>query len=737
MDLNTNQQKAVTCDLNPTIVIAGPGAGKTHLIINRINYMISKLGCKPGNILVTTFSKKAAEEMEGRFRASFNESRVKFGTLHRVFYQILRSVDKDKYSTNNLMDEGDKKKIIKSIMQELRLMNNDKTIDEFLSALSYMTNELLELKDFYPKEMSKEDFDEIYKRYILKKQASGKHDFDDILVDTYYLLLNNEEVRYQYQNLYKYILVDEFQDINKVQFMALDLLIGDNKHIFVVGDDDQSIYGFRGAKPNYLLNFKEIYENANEIYLHVSYRCSKQILNYSLKLINHNKTRYQKNLTTPNPEGERPNIIKCMDAADEAKQVLDAIMQRKGQGVPYSDIAVIYRTNVQAGKIIETLVANNIPLVVKDYSGSLLDHFITRDILAYLYIAHGYESTELYERIINKPKRYVSKAQLSAVKNDRNPDPNLSFIDRLIAYNEGEEWKSRNLVELQYDLERLKKKSLVEAIYYIIDRIGYKEYLKDYAQYIHASIDNLCDTLYEVVESADGHATPFEWVDTMRQAKEQVLRKKSEDEDSVVLMTMHASKGLQFDTVFILDVNKDIIPFKKAQTTDEIEEERRLMYVAMTRAKKKLNIYLVKRRLGKILEPSIFIDEIKDNVFKEMFLNDSNQDNADTATEYAISNTGIEDVSSNDLQSRSNHINSISEKKQKGFSLFRNKEKTKTNKEVKIDINKDKVINHVKYGTGKIVNIEDDILQIMFENGEVKSLAKTYCLQNDIISWED
>ncbi|MBE6023466.1 MAG: ATP-dependent helicase [Cellulosilyticum sp.] len=613
MNLNQNQFKAVTCDLGPTIVIAGPGSGKTQVIVNRIHYMIDHFQCPAHQILVVTFSKLAAEEMKDRYTHLFGTSSITFGTLHSVFYRILRKVNPNRYALDHLLLEDKCKILLTQLLKEMDTDEGDEFLEGFIRHLSLMKNQLILPKEYQPVGISKPVFIELLNRYEAYKERHGLFDFDDMLVECYYLLRNDEALCHAVGMRYQYILVDEFQDINLVQFEILKLLVSKHQHIFVVGDDDQSIYQFRGAKPAYLLDFKKHFEHVQEIYLDINYRCSESILSHSLSLINQNTVRYKKQLTTPNAKGEPPQIIYCKDAKEEARHIIHEMTKRRQCGIPLKDMAVIYRTNIQARPVVETLLAANVPFCLRDGMISLYDQWITKDILSYLHLSKYIDQTEYAYRIINKPKRYISKVNMEKARKGNKP-----FIFNLLEIDSLTEWQTNYIQELIFDLQVLSKKSLLEAIRYIRHHIGYDGYLNEYASYRKMPAMTLFEVLEDIEDSAQNYETLEEWESALIEMATQIKQTtKKSASDLLTLTTMHGSKGLEFDTVFIIDVVEGTIPYHKSATLQEIEEERRLLYVGMTRAKNKLFLYVPSQKHGKAVECSSFLDELKENNLKE------------------------------------------------------------------------------------------------------------------------
>ncbi len=607
LDLNTSQVQAVTCSLGPTIVIAGPGSGKTHVIINRINYMIHQLECLGQHILVVTFSKLAAKEMRERFLEQSQIKSVHFGTLHSIFYRILKAAYPAQYAVSNLLSDYDKKSILQNFYLKLEADEYEDFIDEFIKHLSLMKNQLINPKYYYPDGISKEVFYELVKQYENYKALNNRFDFDDMLVDCYHLLCNDKAVLQAVQNRYRYILIDEFQDINLVQFEIIKMLTGDKKSIFVVGDDDQSIYKFRGAKPEFLLDFKKHFASAKEFYLDVNYRSTQSILDYSMALIASNKNRYLKNLTTPNPKGSAPQLIYCKDSKEQADRILEEIVRLKHRGERLSNMAVIFRTHLEARPIVELLITSHIPFYLRDGMISLYEQWITKDIIGYLYLAQNINLTDFAANLLNKPKRYISKTVIDKVRHQQG-----SFFMNLLSEEQLSEWQKNYIQQLLFDLQKLKELPLCTAIAYIRQNIGYDNYVADYAAYRKIPSDSLFEMMDELEESSKNFENVSAWEAFLKEISQRIKDQTPDEflKEAVTLTTMHGSKGLEFNHVFIINVVEGSIPHHKCNNDMDLEEERRLFYVAMTRAKSNLRFYIPAERYAKPVKCSLFIEEL-------------------------------------------------------------------------------------------------------------------------------
>ncbi|MGL4736212.1 MAG: ATP-dependent helicase [Cellulosilyticaceae bacterium] len=607
-NLNENQLRAVTMALKPTRVIAGPGSGKTHVIIHRIAYMIEALSCRPDQILVITFTKAAAEEMRMRYSECFGGKGVTFGTFHSIFFRILKFSNAERYQLDNLLLEDQKKKMIEELYRQMDCDEYEDFVEVFLAHLTLMKNQMIAPKYYHPDGLAKELFSQVYHAYEDKKERMGKFDFDDMLLDCYHALTQEPQLLTYFQKRYQYILIDEFQDINCVQFEVIKLLASKHRNLFIVGDDDQSIYGFRGSKPEFLLQFSEYFKEAEDVVLDVNYRSTKNILSYSNNLILHNQKRYNKVMKSFKGEGVMPQIIYCEDVKEEAVEVTKAILKHKETGQSYSECAVIYRTNIQARPMIEMLLGANIPFCLKDTMVTLYDQWITKDILAYLRLAQNPRADDYVLKIINRPSRYISKAhQANASSLGEGILFNLLKIDTL------SDWQKDPVQQLIYHLQVLRDKPLKEAIAYIRKVIGYDEYVKEYAKFRRVPPSGLMEVLDEIEDSVKGYTQADAWEEALYEQAMSIKQstKLARGQDAVVLTTMHSAKGLEFHTVCVLDANDGVTPHNKSIGDAQLEEERRLFYVGLTRAKVNLLIFAPKKRYNEKVPISPFVLEMR------------------------------------------------------------------------------------------------------------------------------
>lgn len=606
MTYNEAQLQAIQHVEGPMIALAGPGSGKTTVITERVRYLIEEAGIDPMHILVITFTRAAATEMKTRFTRKMQGANAActFGTFHSVFFMILKMAYG--FSSDNVLTEDVKYQMIRDIIRkmELEYEDEDDFIHGVMGEISEIKSELFDIDNYYSKNTAEAVFRSIYKAYETRRRAMKKVDFDDMLVYCYELFKERPDILAKWQNRYHYILIDEFQDINLIQYQIVKMLAAPRNNLFIVGDDDQSVYRFRGAKPEIMLGFEKDYIDAKRVTLNVNYRCSKDICESAGRLIQNNATRFPKVIEAYG-EYETPVYIhRVKTRREENLHILSRIQEYQKQGIPLSSMAVLYRTNVQPRAISELLMGYNIPFQMRDTVPSLYQHFAVQNVMTYIKIALGDNRRQSYLQIINKPKRYISR---DAFLNERVD------IEELIDFYDDKRWAIDNLIQLSNDLHVLPRMTPYAAIQFVRNAIGYDAYLEEYAEYRHLRVDDLYQILDEMAELAKPYRTYDEWFDAIEQYEEQLAKQKQEAEKNksgVVLATMHSAKGLEFDAVFVLEANEGVSPHKKSTQPEEIEEERRMFYVAMTRAKHFLHIYSVSELFGKPVEPSRFLAEI-------------------------------------------------------------------------------------------------------------------------------
>lgn len=604
--LNTAQQRAVCHETGPMLVLAGPGSGKTTVLLCRISRLLERGLAKPQEILALTFSKAAAEEMKSRFENLNGASGVSFGTFHSIFFRILRS--RYGWNVEQIFQEEERRSILRNSIEAEKwdIPDLEEYISQFFSQLSLMNSELEQPNRFTPVGMPVEEFRKLYRAYEGYKERHEKLDFDDMLTQCYQLLREDAAVREYWQRKYKFILVDEFQDVNQAQFACLQILAEKHQNLFVVGDDDQSIYAFRGARPDFLLHFPTLYPAAKKVTLNTNYRSTERIVNLAERVIGNNEVRFVKNMKGIGEAGDKVTFFLAEDAAKEAAHIAEKIGRFLDEGVPLTEIAVIYRTNLQGGAFARELYKRGIPYDLRDNSGNVYEHWVAKDLLAYLLLAENEESDSALRRILNKPKRYIGKDLLAEA--ETMP---YTLLRSFFVCPSLKGWQEENLENLRIDLNQIRKRTPYDAVKYIRKVIGYDEYLEEFAAYRRTSAQVLQEIADEIMETAKDCADVRSFREQLErlslQMKEQ-SRKKGQKRNGVALMTMHGAKGLEFRAVFLPSLVEGIVPHEKGM--DTVAEERRLFYVAMTRASEKLCLSAILQRYEKERKPSRFLAEM-------------------------------------------------------------------------------------------------------------------------------
>ena len=613
MSLNHAQTEAVAHNKGPCMVLAGPGSGKTLTIAKRIEYLIMKHKVRPEEILVITFTKYAAWEMKNRTRSICGPSSyaVTFGTFHGIYYGILKWAYR--LNQSNLLSDEEKYRILREILpgidwdQEPEADEEKDYLQELAIEIGNVKNNCMDIEEYEPMKYTTEKFRKLYRTYEETKKKYRKIDFEDMLIQCRDLFMKRPDILKKWQEKFQYILVDEFQDVNQAQYDVVRMLAAPQDNLFVVGDDDQSVYGFRGAKPGIMKEFMKDYPKARQILLDVNYRSSGYIVKGALRVIGNNKIRFEKKIEAFRKPDETVHVQEVKDPVQEAEYVLERIREYREKGVSYTEMAVLYRTNVDARAMSELMTEYQIPFVMKEHLNNIYEHFIALDMISYLRLSQGEYDRKYFLQIANRPNRYLTRESMKT--------GNVSY-ESLRRYYRDKDWMVDRIDQLEWDMKMICDKTPYAAIQYIRKRMGYDEFLKEYAAYRKISSEDLFALLEEIWQNSKGYGTIKEWFEHIesygKMLKEQ--NKKNGEKEGVNLMTMHAAKGLEFDTVFVIEANEGSCPYKKATADEEIEEERRLFYVAMTRAKRKLVISYVKEKNGKDLLPSRFVSELLLNV---------------------------------------------------------------------------------------------------------------------------
>ncbi len=600
--------------------------GKTTVITNRIRHLIEGEGVHPACILVVTFSKAASVEMRERFELLTGKKHlpVRFGTFHSLFFQVLKAAYH--YEAKDIVTAPLKYRFLEEALMETEyddMEDRKEFLEDVEKEISRVKGEGTDIEHYYSASCPEAIFRQIYKGYQSRVQKNRYLDFDDMVMYTYELFRARPDILAAWQKRFSYILIDEFQDINRLQYETVKMLARPEQNLFIVGDDDQSIYGFRGARPDIMLSFPKEYEDLEQVTISGNYRCRAPILEAASRLISHNKKRYGKQLTAMRGKGDAVHVAKYGNVLSQADAIAEKIRGFLQAGTEPEEIAVLFRTARQMNVLSRKMMEYNIPFVMKDTMPNLFEHWIAKDLITYLKLAQGERSRSHFLKIANRPKRYISRAAFESQE---------TSFGMLYEYYRDKPYVCERINTLQNDLFAMKTMTPYSAVDYIYHVIGYHEFLCEYAAERNVSVSDWEEVVEELKEDASDFETVQEWFTHMEEYScqlEERLRYRREgrvphggnapgantaaegEEHGVALMTMHASKGLEFDVVFVPDLNESVMPYKRSVEDGNIEEERRLLYVAMTRAREHLYLSYTAERFHKEMEPSRFLEEIR------------------------------------------------------------------------------------------------------------------------------
>jgi DNA helicase-2/ATP-dependent DNA helicase PcrA len=754
--LNEAQREAVLQKDGPMIVIAGAGSGKTRVLTYRIAYLMSE-GVDSFNILSLTFTNKAAKEMKNRISkiVGAEAKNLWMGTFHSVFAKILRfEGDKLGFPSNfTIYDSNDSQHLIRSIIKEKNLDKDIYKYKQILSRISSFKNSLITVNAYLKNpELQEADamakrprLGEIYQEYVDRCFKSGAMDFDDLLLRTNELLTRFPEVLAKYQQKFKYILVDEYQDTNHSQYLIVRALSDRYQNICVVGDDAQSIYGFRGANINNILNFQKDYSDVKSFRLEQNYRSTRNIVDAANSIIEKNKTKLDKVVWTENLEGSKIHVNRLVNDAEEGRFVANSVMEKcMQQGAKNGEFAVLYRTNAQSRSIEDALRRKDIPYRI--YGGlSFYQRKEVKDILAYLRLIVNPKDEEALKRVINNPSRgigqtTIDKLILAANHYKRTIFEVIENINKLdLSINKGTKTKLVNFVSM---IKSFKVQNDTLNAFQITEIVSKKtgllqEFKKDGTPEGIARIENIEELLNGISDFVEGQKELANTDGSLTEFLEDIalatsLDKETADEDRVALMTIHLAKGLEFPYVYIVGLEEDLFPSAMSMNTrSELEEERRLFYVALTRAEKEayLTYVLSRYRWGKLIdaEPSRFIEEIDEKYLDYMIPKDDyrykpliDKDIFDEVDKSKLRQTkpgkGTPPPSHKPTEQQLRRLRKI---KPEGDS-------TPTQKAKPIQLDVGQMVEHTRFGKGEVLNVEgigmDKKAEIKFENGGVKNL---------------
>lgn len=720
--LNNIQKKAVLHDKGPLLVLAGAGSGKTRVLTTSIAYLIEEKNIDPRNIIAITFTNKAANEMKERISNLLNidVSHLWIGTFHSICARILRmNIDKIGYDKNfTIYDSSDQKTLVKEIINELGL-KEDITPREALSVISQAKNksmtpdEFLQLNTYYTKGDS---YYEIYKKYEEKKFYYNALDFDDLIDKVLYLFSKDIEILKFYQEKFQYVFVDEYQDTNNSQYELIKYFSGFHNNITVVGDADQSIYSFRGADISNILNFEKDFKDADVIKLEQNYRSTDKILDTANVLIENNSERKDKNLWTDNKNGSKPIYRSTNVESEEAKFVLDNIKELTYQGYDAKDFAILYRTNAQSRSFEEILMKN---LINYKVIGGLkfYDRKEIKDLVSYLKIIVNPKDDLALKRIINEPKRGIGNKSIAELESISSLHE-ISMLDlirldefRPLLNDRLKKLADKFYMPLKDIFDNIENYKIVDLINEVLDKSGYLKMLEtSYSVEDRSRIDNINEFISSAAEYEEENLddTIFDYLENLSLLSD--LDKTEDKDNSVSLMTMHAAKGLEFPIVFVVGLDEGLFPGKRSIDEGNVEEERRLFYVGITRAREKLFLTSSKsrRNYGKPIfyKPSRFVDEIIDKVIVE-----------EDSSSYGYTSREYEKAMAEDYM------------REKTRQSVLNKKLVKTDASDS-DFQVGDKIRHSKWGMGTIVQIKEqdkgNELVVAFDKKGLKKLNQDY-----------
>lgn len=684
--LNETQLEAVKITDGPLLILAGPGSGKTRVITYKIAYLLEQEKAKPWEVLAITFTNKAAKEMKERLHNLIEED-IK-GMQISTFHSFGLRVIKEYYDffgldrTFTIIDESDSISLIKKIIKELNLDEKKYIPRAIKNKISGAKNELLNPEGFkvFARTPYDEDVVKIYKKYEEKLKRNSSVDFDDLLMLPIELFRKDKEALEHYQNRYKYVFIDEYQDTNEAQYLLSKMISDKYKNICVVGDESQSIYSWRGANYKNILNFEKDYKNAKVILLEQNYRSTKTILEAANSVIKNNKEKKDKHLWTLNGKGSKIKYLRCYDEKDEILNIINTIKKFKSEGIPYKEMVVLYRTNAQSQSIERGFIENTIPYkVVGSYA--YFNRKEIKDLVAYLRLINNEKDDVSLIRAMNAPKRGIGAKTIEKLELNANEN-NVSIFDSITS---GKELAFKNLI--LDTKEKMKDKSFVDLVELVLDESGLKDEYKEKTIENESRLENLEEfkSIARNFEDYNPGATLEEFLIEISLISD--VKEASDCDEVVTLMTMHAVKGLEFDVVFITGLEEGLFPHSNSMFDEsELEEERRLFYVAITRAKKVLYLTNARSRMlfGQIKSnlPSRFIEEINQEDIEKLF-----EENKSTKE---IKINKKDNFNDNDL-------------------------------ELKVGDH----VNHNAYGNGIVVSLEKSVATIAFKVG-IKKILTTY-----------
>ena len=601
MGFTEAQKRAIESKARAVLVVAGPGSGKTTVLTERLVYLL-KNGAEAKSCLLLSFTRASSKEMALRFaKRGIAGDSPHFSTIHALCLSLLREVRGiEREGLVNLYEKMDwlsayflEKGIAREEVEELLL--------NYCNQISYFKSITEEERMHFLREEKNEDFLPLFQYYEKMRKLRGKLDFEDLLIEVLLELQKNTRIAESWKSRFSYILVDEFQDLSLIQYAILKALSEKGASLFVVGDEDQSIYGFRGASPDILFRFAGDFPDCERIFLADNFRSKEEIVLLSKRLIGKNKKRFQKPLSGRRGRGGKAKYFLLETGVEEAVLLAEHVESLLREGCPPEEIAVLCRSKMQITPLLPGFMERGIPIVVVEELSNVFQNFIGKDILAYLRLAKNKESSQELVQILSKPYRGLRREKIL------HKDSGLSDLKRAAKTRKEREETEK----LEKHLEALSKLNPKEAVLFIRKEIGYEKYLEDFAKKKNKDFTEWWESLEEITAMSEGYPDLDAFFRFVTEFNRRALeRRKPEEEKGIRFMTYHSAKGLEFDEVFLPDCIEGIIPDGRAKKPEEIEEERRSFYVALTRARKGIHIYVTKTRYSKKVYPSRFIPEL-------------------------------------------------------------------------------------------------------------------------------
>ncbi|NBG86989.1 ATP-dependent helicase [Isachenkonia alkalipeptolytica] len=706
---NPQQKQAMEHVKGPAIVLAVAGSGKTTTLVSRTANLILNHGINPEEIYTMTFSKASARDMEQRFRELFGkeiQGRPNFSTIHSFAFRIVKFVFQQKKRRLSILEEeskNPKEKTKTAVLGALFQKYNgeyptEEKIENLVTKLSFVKNRMIPYDQLKDHETVGDipNFEKIYKDYETYKKQREVIDYDDMLVLALKILQNSMDLLQRCRRIYPFIQVDEFQDTSPLQFEIIKTLAFPKNNLFVVGDDDQGIYSWRGTDPKIMLDFPEIYREAKVYFMEENFRSTPELVALANGLIEKNKERYHKKSFTKNPSD--PGIIQKV-YRDEKGQLEGILQELRGEKNPES-AAILFRNNVSAIPLIKALHKEGMPFYIRDYRNKFFNHWVIQDLKAFMAVAVDPGDLTAFNRIYYKNDAYLSKKMMLYTEEVLRKRKNMTNIfDAMLTYPGIKRYQSQRIEKIQRGLKALGRKKGEEIVTFIEEDLGYGQFLERKSDHSGASMENgkgILDTVRALCEDLESITDFEEIIEGFKEVLEQGKRNFGK---GVTLTTVHSAKGLEFPKVYVMDLMDEVFPsagsLKKSDEQGEnalLEEERRLFYVALTRAKSRLNLLTMEKRYGAPVKPSRFLQEIK-----------------------------------GDIRNRS-------WKNQWKDRLFQRdeKESDKSNGNPLKTVNRE--IFHEKFGKGRIIKIHDeDRITVRFQQGGEKILHLQYLMDKDLV----